>query len=417
MKKLFQKEFILIIIAIILGLLVGLLAVFYAGLVDGLEILFHKKFTGSIFIIFIPALGGLLVGLLIKYEALSAKGHGVPAILETIKTKKVHFTFRDLWIEGFASALTIGSGGSAGRIGPVIEIGTGLGDLLAQKMNYPIEKYQTMLGCGAAAGISAIFNAPIGGIVFVMEVLFRDLKLKRLSFIIISAVSADILIKNIFSIEPIFTPPDFYINSLWEYIFFIILGAIMGLLGFLFVKVLFSLSTYIEKLDLPFWLKPTLGGLIVGITGYFLPQIMGTGIGTTNEILNNGSSLVLLSLLIIFKIIMTSITLSSGGSGGIFAPTLMIGGLSGVVFASVNKLIFPDLIGSLSSYGIVGMAAAFSGLSQAPLTAALIIFELTGDYNIIVPLLSSAVIASTVYNKFISESIYSPDLFKRLTKL
>ena len=416
MKKLYKYDFALIIIAILIGIVVAILASIYADFVNLLQNNLYKKFIDSYLIIVIPAIGGLLVGLLLKNDALSAKGHGIPAILQTIKTKEIYFNFYDLLIEGFASALTIGTGGSAGRIGPLVEIGTGMADLIDQKLDFPEDLYQTILGCGAAAGISAVFHAPLGGIVFVMELLFRDLKLERVTLVIISAVSANIFARNIFEIEPLFNLPAFFINSFWEYPLFIILGFIIGFIGFLFVKGLYLLSINVEKFKVPIWLKPALGGLIVGLTGFFLPQILGTGIEITNEFLLNDFSLKLLLLMVIFKLIMTIITLASGGSGGVFAPILMIGALTGAIFAYLGKIFFGEFLGLTISYGVIGMAASFAAISQAPFTSALIIFELTGNYNIIVPLLLTSVISTTIYNKFMKESVYSPKLFRRLDK-
>ena len=376
----------------------------------------YKSFLNSYFIIILPALGGLFVGILLKFNALSARGHGIPAILQTIKTKKIHFTFQDLWVEGFASAITIGTGGSAGRIGPLVEIGAGMADLIDKKFDFPQEIYQVLLGCGAAAAIAAVFGAPLGGIVFSMEILFRDLELKKITLVIISALSAYIFTNNLFNLKPIFNLPAFNINSTYEYLLFGFLGIIIGLIGYIFVKNLYLISVFFNNIKIPLWIRPTLGGLVVGITGYYLPQIMGTGINVTNEIFLNDHLISILILIIIFKLIMTGITLGSGGSGGIFAPILMIGGLSGFVYAiSINK-IFQNIIISNISYGIIGMASALGAITQAPFTASLIVFELTGDYNTIVPLLFASLISSIVYSKFIEESVYSPKLFKRFPK-
>jgi len=416
MKKSVKNNCILIGISILIGILVSLLVIIYAEFITFLENNLYKAFVDSYLIILLPALGGLFVGILLKYNALSARGHGIPAILQTIKTKKIHFSFHNLWIEGFASAVTIGTGGSAGRIGPLVEIGAGMADMIDKQLDFPQDTYQVLLGCGAAAAIGAVFNAPLGGIVFAMEILFRDLELKKITLVIISALSANIFTNNIFYFKPLFDLPTFVIESSFEYVLFALLGVIIGMIGYFFVKNLYLISIYFENSKFPLWLRPTLGGLIVGITGFFLPEILGTGIDITNEILLNGHFISIILFIIAFKIIMTGITLGSGGSGGIFAPILMIGGLTGFVFALTINQIFENIIALSISYGIIGMAAAFGAISQAPFTAALIIFELTGDYNTIVPLLFTSVISSIVYSRFMNESVYSPKLFKRLPK-
>ena len=411
-----KKNVISIGISILIGILVSLIAVIYTEFVTLLEKNIYKPFLGSYLIIIIPALGGLLVGILLKFDALSARGHGIPAILQTIRTKKIHFSFHDLWIEGFASALTIGTGGSAGRIGPLVEIGAGMADLIDKKLDFPQDIYQVLLGCGAAAAIASVFNAPLGGIVFSIEILFRDLELKKIILVIISALSAYIFSNNLFNLETIFDLPSLIIKSKYEYFLFVLLGIIIGIIGYIFVKNLYLISRIFEKSKIPLWFKPTLGGLIVGLTGFYLPEILGTGIDITNEIFLNDHFIILIIFIIIFKIIMTGITLGSGGSGGVFAPILMIGGLTGFVFAvSINKLL-GNVIGLNISYGIIGMASAFGAISQAPFTATLIIFELTGDYHTIIPLLFTSIISSIIYNRFIEESVYSPKLFERFPK-
>lgn len=408
-----KNSSILIVISILIGILVSLLAVVYAQLITFMENHIYKSFIDSYWIIIIPAIGGLLVGILIKFNALTARGHGIPAILQTIKTKKIHFSFHNLWMEGFASALTIGSGGSAGRIGPLVEIGAGMADLLDKKFNFSQDNYQTLLGCGAAAAISAIFNAPLGGIVFSMEILFRDLELKKITLVIISSLSANIFTQSIFNIKPLFIFPNFIINSSLEYLLFLLLGIIIGIIGFIFVKNLYYISTFFDSSSLPLWLRPTLGGLMVGIIGFFIPEILGSGTEVTNEIFLNENLIIIIIIVIIFKVLMTGITLGSGGSGGVFSPILMVGGLTGLLFAIFINKIFSSIIELYISYGLIGMAAAFGAISQAPFTASLIIFELTGDYTLIVPLLFTSVISSIVYSLFMEESVYSPELFKR----
>ena len=334
--------------------------------------------------------------------------------METIETKKVNFTSLDLWIEGFASALTIGTGGSAGRIGPVVEIGAGLGDLLGQKLNYSLDLYRTMLGCGAAAGIAAIFNAPLGGIMFVIEILYKRLEIKRLSLIVISSISADALVRNIMGYNTIFSIPEFFLNSPWEYLLYMVLGVLMALMGYLLVKMLILVTHFFEGLKIPFWLKPAIGGLLIGIAGYQFPQILGTGIKITNLVLNKEFNIYLLITLCILKMIMTVITLGSGGSGGIFAPTLLIGASGGILFGQLMHHILPQIVITPTSFGIVGMTALIGGVIQAPLTSVLIIFELTKNYGLMIPLLLASGISSIIFKKLSKESIYSPDLFHRL---
>ena len=199
-KRIFNNRYIKLFLAFLIGIIVGLIALLYNNILDyftfflidiGMELtIFHR-----LSLVFVPALGGLIVGFIIKYGSMSAKGHGIPAILSSIETKERHLTYRDLLTEGFASAITISSGGSGGRIGPIVEIGAGIGDLIAYKLDLDLFDYQTFLGCGAAAGIAGLFHAPLGGIMFVTEILFNKVDKNRLIMVAVSAISADMVIR------------------------------------------------------------------------------------------------------------------------------------------------------------------------------------------------------------------------------
>lgn len=416
MKSKLENEYILILLAVIIGLIVGLIAFEYANLINWFSLNLYKKIMNDInvpryLLILLPSLGGLISGLLIHFGSITAKGHGIPAILSSIESKKNFLSARDLIVEGLASAFTISSGGSAGRIGPVIEIGAGIGDIIGQKFNFHLDLYQTVLGCGAAAAISSIFNAPLGGIMFVIEILYKRLEITRLSMIVISSISADAFIRSLSGNQPIFQLPDFQVDYFFEYILYIVLGIILGILAYLFIKLLYHVSNFNDKLSIPFWLKPGIGGLITGIIAYNIPEVMGTGLSIISDALNGKYIITTLFFITLLKIVATSFTLGLGGSGGIFAPGLLIGTSSGIIFGSLIKIIFPYLNILPISYGLVGMCGFISGVIHAPLTGVLIIFELTGNYGLIIPLLLVSVISSTVAKRLLPESIYSPRLF------
>ncbi len=415
MFKILRKEIYLIILAIIIGIIVGYISLAYARFLNFLSASFYLNLSGELrlLIILIPAAGGLIVGLFIHFGSLTARGHGIPAIMETIKSKERRLSAQDLLTEAFASAITIGTGGSAGRFGPVVEIGAGIGDIIGYNLDLSLSLYQTLLGCGAAAGIAGIFGAPLAGIIFTVEVLFKEFKLKRLSLIIISALSSDALVRFLEGSKTIYYYPSFSINSPLEYPLYLILGIFTGFISYIFIKLLYNLSIFNEKVNLPYWLKPTLGGLLVGITGYAVPGILGTGITVTNDILLGKYVISFLFVLLILKIVVTGITLGSGGSGGIFAPGLMIGALCGVMYGKIFHKIFPAIVKLPEAYGLVAMAALISGLLHAPLTGVIIIFEITQNYSLIIPLLLASIFSTIISRLLNKESIYSPDIFKR----
>ncbi len=345
---------------------------------------------------------------------MSARGHGIPAILASIESKERHLTYRDLLTEGFASAITISTGGSGGRIGPIVEIGAGMGDLIAYKLDLDLFDYQTFLGCGAAAGIAGLFHAPLGGIMFVTEILFNKLEKDRLIMVAISAISADMVIR--WSGKDLFLA-DLnlgQVGSAYNFLIAALIGIIAAFFGVVFIYTLRKLSQIFDDLKINIIFKPALGGLLLGIIAFKLPEIMGSGnriiISLFNQIEFN---LGFLFLLLIFKIIATALTLGSGGSGGIFSPSLFIGSLAGIITGILVKQFLPFLSGTPSLYALIGMAAAISAVIRAPLTATFIILEFTHNYSLTIPLLIASLIAERAASMSGLKSAYSPDYFER----
>ncbi len=419
-KRIFNNRYIKLFLAFLIGIIVGLIALLYNSILDyftfslidiGMELtIFHR-----LSLVFVPALGGLIVGFIIKYGSMSAKGHGIPAILSSIETKERHLTYRDLLTEGFASAITISSGGSGGRIGPIVEIGAGIGDLIAYKLDLDLFDYQTFLGCGAAAGIAGLFHAPLGGIMFVTEILFNKVDKNRLIMVAVSAISADMVIR--WSGQELFLA---HLNlgqveNVYNFITAALIGIFAAVFAVAFVYTLRKLSDIFDNLKLNIVLKPALGGLLLGMIAFKLPEIMGSGNRIIVELFNQSEyDLKFLFILLVFKIIATALTLGSGGSGGIFSPSLLIGSLTGIIIGGLSHQILPFLTGSSSLYALIGMAAVISAVIRAPLTATFIILEFTHNYSLTVPLLISSLIAERAASKSGLKSAYSPDYFERL---
>lgn len=419
-KSRYDNRYLKLFLAFLIGLIVGLIALLYNNVLDfftfslidiGMELTLFNRLS----FLFLPALGGLLVGFIIKYGSMTAKGHGIPAILSSIESKERHLTYRDLLTEGFASAITISTGGSGGRIGPIVEIGAGIGDLIAYKLDLDLFDYQTFLGCGAAAGIAGLFHAPLGGIMFVTEILFNKVEKNRLMLVAISAISADMVIR--WSGKDLFLA-DLnlgQVGSAYNFLTAAVIGVFAALFAVIFIYTLHKLSDLFDELKVNIIFKPALGGLLVGIIAFRLPEIMGSG----NRIIislfkQNEFNLSFLFLILIFKIIATALTLGSGGSGGIFSPSLLIGSLTGIIIGILFHQFFPFLTGSATLYALIGMAAVISGVIRAPLTATFIILEFTHNYSLTIPLLIASLIAERIANMSGIKSAYSPEYFERL---
>ena len=419
-KAKINNRYFKILLAFIIGSVVGIIALIYNNILDFftfslIDIDMELTIYNRLLFLVLPALGGLAVGFIIKYGSMSAKGHGIPAILSSIKTKKRHLSYRDLLTEGFASAITISSGGSGGRIGPIVEIGAGIGDLIAYKLNFKLFDYQTFLGCGAAAGIAGLFHAPLGGIMFVTEILFNRLEKNRLIMVAISAISADMII--LWSGRDLFLA-DLnlgQVGSAYNFAAAAVIGIFSAFSGMLFIYILRKLSSIFDNLNISIIFKPALGGLMLGAIAFYLPEIMGSGnriiVSLFNQLQHN---IAFLFILLIFKILATGLTLGSGGSGGIFSPSLFIGSISGIIIGIFFNQFFPFFTGSTSLYALIGMAAVISSVIRAPLTATFIIIEFTHNYSLTIPLLIASLIAERIANLSGFKSAYSPDYFERL---
>jgi CIC family chloride channel protein len=416
----YKNRYLKIILAFSIGLIVGFIALLYNNVLDfftlslidiGMELTIYNRLT----FLLLPALGGLMVGFIIKYGSMSAKGHGIPAILASIESKERHLTYRDLLTEGFASAITISTGGSGGRIGPIVEIGAGMGDLIAYKLDLELFDYQTFLGCGAAAGIAGLFHAPLGGIMFVTEILFNKLEKDRLIMVAISAISADMIIR--WSGKDLFLA-DLnlgQVGSAYNFLTAALIGIIAAFFGVIFIYTLRKLSQIFDNIEINIIFKPALGGLLLGMIAFKLPEIMGSGNRIIVSLFNQTEfSLSFLFVLLIFKIIATALTLGSGGSGGIFSPSLFIGSLAGIITGILVQQYLPFLSGTPSLYALIGMAAVISAVIRAPLTATFIILEFTHNYSLTIPLLIASLIAERAASMSGLKSAYSPEYFERL---
>jgi CIC family chloride channel protein len=386
---------------------------------------------GKAYIAFVPAIGGLLVGLLVYYFAREAKGHGVPEVMEAVALKGGRIRPIVAIVKSLASSITIGSGGSVGREGPIVQIGSALGSTIGQAFHFSDARVRNLVACGAAAGIAATFNAPIAGVIFALEVILGELSVQHFSTVVISAVSASVVGQAVFGDVPAFILPIKYqINSVWEFGLYPILGILAALIGVLFVRLLYWSEDLFEKWrTVPEWFQPAVGGallgamalvypMITGINWEEQPQIFNVGYEVINDALSNRFVIGTVVGLLILKLIATSLTLGSGGSGGIFAPSLFMGAMLGAAFGIVVNTLLPEITAAPGAYSLVGMAAVFAAAAHAPITAILILFELTGDYRIILPLMLTVVIATLLARRMLKgESIYTLKLSRRGIRL
>ena len=354
-----------------------------------------------------------MVGPIVTFAASEAKGHGVPEVMEAVALRNGRIRKRVAAAKIVASAICIGSGGSVGREGPIVQIGSSLGSTAAQIFNVARAQQKTMVGCGAAAGIAATFNAPIAGVLFALEILLGDFGIASFSPVVLSSVTATTISRHYFGDFPAFTIPAYHMKSLWEFALYPFLGLFTGLVAVLFIVVLYKSEDLFDAIPLPQWMKPAIGGLLLGLILIKFPHVFGVGYGAINEALFNKLSAIFLISLVFLKIAATSITLGSGGSGGIFAPSLFIGAMAGGFFGWIVNIFFPSATASPAAYALVGMGAVVAGTTHAPITAIIIIFELSDNYKIILPMMITCILSTMVTSSLKKGSIYTIKLLRR----
>jgi CIC family chloride channel protein len=411
---------ILVVLAITVGVGAGLLTVVFHWLIDNFHVLLFGlgdgllRFMGKYYIILIPAIGGLLVGPLIHFLAREAKGCGVPEVMEAVALREGVIRPRVMVVKTLAAAFYIGSGGSVGSEGPVVQLGAAVGSVVGQILKVPGEICKVLVGCGAAAGISATFNAPLAGVLFALELILREFSTGTFSLIVISSVLASVTSQVFLGSQPAFAVPPYSIVHSGELVLYALLGAAAALVATVFSRVLYRTGDIWEEIDfMPPYIKPAIGGLMVGALGVFFPQILGMGFDSIRAALHNQMLPGLLIALVALKIMATALSVGSGGSGGVFAPSLYVGAMLGGAFGSLVHALYPTATGASGAYALVGMGALFAGVTQAPVTAIVMLFELTRDYQIILPLMISCVISAIVAGCLSDETIYTTKLARR----
>jgi CIC family chloride channel protein len=428
----------LVLLSVSVGLAGGLGAILFRYLIGWADQLFFDggaralDFMGDCYVILLPAVGLLLVSMAVRRWAPEARGHGVPEVMYAVKKEGGRIRPRVAVIKALASAVTIGSGGSVGREGPIVQIGASVGSSLGQFFGLRQQRVRLLVACGAAAGIGGTFNAPIAGVLFALEVILGSFAARSFGLVVLASVTSTALCQAVLGAEPAFPLAQvFHLNSFWEMPIYLVLGLLAGLVAVVYVRAVYFLEDLFERWPWPAWSKAVIGGLLMGLVGWVALRFFGGrylfGVGydgieqalflerpdALSWSLTAGMSVSVLLLLTGMKILATGLTLAAGGSGGVFAPALFIGAMAGGAFGLVANALFPGVCAPPGAYALVGMGAVFAGSAHAPITAVLILFEMTDDYQIILPLMSAVVIAHLIASGLFADSIYTVKLRRR----
>jgi CIC family chloride channel protein len=374
----------------------------------------HVPWLGVYFVVLAPVLAGLVYGPLVQRFAREARGHGVPEVMLAVARRGGRISWRVALVKSLASALCIGGGGSVGREGPIVQIGSALGSAFGTLIRLPEERLRLLVACGAAGGIAATFNAPLAGVFFAMELILRDFTAESFGMVVLSSVTASVVGRAAFGNQAFLRLPAFAVQHGSQYLLFALLGVLAGVVGVLFTRVLYWVEDVCDwAWRGPEWLRPAVGGILLGGLLLALPQLYGVGYPVLERAVGGGYVLGTLLVLLAGKMLATSLTIGIGGSGGVFAPSLFLGAMFGVAYADMLASLLPGQVGVLGAYGLIGMGAVFAGATRAPITGVIIIFELTGEYTLILPLMTAIVLATLVSRALSHDTIYTLKLRRR----
>lgn len=362
----------------------------------------------------IPALGGLFVGLIRKYLMKPERHHGVAGIMEAVALAGGRLPYFQIPVKMLGAVISIGSGASVGPEDPSVQIGANLGSMIGQLLRMSDERTRVLVATGAASGIAAAFNAPIAGVFFAIELILGEFTTSAFGIVVLGAVISAVLTRAVYGPTPAFPIPAYALNSPWELPLYLGLGVLAALVSTLYIRALYLSHDGFHHCTIPGWVRPVLVGTVVGLIGLRFPQTLGDSHEATGNILIGiAPALWVLLALIFLKIITTALSLGAGFMGGVFAPSLLLGVALGSAYGNLMQALFPALNIQPSAFGLVGMAAVLAGTVRAPVTAIMLLFEMTNDYRIILPLMFAVVLSVFISEVMERNSVYTLSLARQ----
>ncbi len=362
----------------------------------------------------VPMAGMFLLVILDRWFPGEVQGYGLPNFLEKVNIKGGYIRRRWITLKTLSSAITLGSGMSAGIEGPIAQIGGSIGSTVSRAIRPSAERLRVLIACGSAAAIAATFSSPIAGVFFAQEiVLLGQFQSQAFALIVLASGASTVVSQYMRADHQVLHAPSFDYPINHELIFYVLLGLMCGLLAVFYIKSFYGIRDWFQRSRLSRSVTPILGGLIVGVSLIFFPQVSASGYATMNEVFAGGLSVGLLLSLVLVKIAMTGVTLGCGGSGGVFAPAMFIGAVFGGGFASLVNMLIPGALGASGSFGLIGMGAFLAASTHAPMTAIFLLWEMTRDYNVVLPIMITAITATLVARRLMTDSIDSFDLSRR----
>jgi len=417
----------LTVLSVVVGAAAGLAAFIFIKLNDVVQlwVVWLSHWRGSlldkVLIITAPGLGGLAAGWLVDRYASGQRGIGTAEIIYALRRRNGYVPSRVTTAKTLASALTIGTGGSTGPEGPAVQIGAGLGSFIGRWRRLPPEYLKTLVAAGAAGGIAAVFNAPIAGVMYALEVLLQQMASQAFAVVVLSTVTASIVSYSLLGHRIFLEAPIFYTAHPAEWAAYLVLGVLIAFAARLFTELFLWTERGFRRLSRwPLSVRAMCGGLLVGIIGLYRPEVLGAGHDLVVKILQNGSEISLtvglLLILLVAKMAATSFSLASGGSGGLFVPVLSMGAMIGLLVGKGVHWVLPQAAPPWA-YALLGMGAMFAGFTYAPITSIMLLFEITNDYPIILPLMTVVGVTTLVSRALDADSLDSHELGQKGLRL
>jgi CIC family chloride channel protein len=398
---------IFLILALVIGALTGLVVVAFIVLTERLGMKLYPVGGAPWRRLLFPVAGSLSIGYLLYRYFPNARGSGVPQTKAALFARGGRITLRTVLGKFFCTSATLASGIPLGREGPSVQVGAGIGSVLGRFLGLPTEQVKKLIPVGAAAAIAAAFNTPLAAVLFSLEEVTGDLYAPVMGAVVLASATAWMVLRVFLGNHPLFNVPQYQLVHPAEFAVYAVLGVAGGVISAVFTKILLGIRARFLRFPLKtVWLQPAVGGLVVGVMGWFVPQVLGVGYGYVGEALNGRMAFQMMALLVILKLIAVTTSYASGNAGGIFGPSLFIGAMLGGTVGTVAHHLFPAYTATPGAYALVGMGAVFAGVVRTPMTSVLMIFEMTQDYAVIVPLMIANLVSLFIASRLQEEPIY-----------
>ena len=402
-----REEQVFLLLTLLIGALVGLIVVAFIEITGRFGARLYPPDAAAWRRFLVPVIGSLVMGYLLYKYFPDARGSGVPQTKAALYARGGFISLSTVLGKFFCTSVTLASGIPLGREGPAVQVGAGIASVLGRALGLRPERVKALLPVGAAAAVAAAFNTPLAAVLFTLEEVVGDLHAPVLGSVVIASATSWGVLRLLLGNEPLFQVPQYQLVTSWELIAYGLLGIAGGVVSAAFTQLLLRLRAWFKQQPAKtVWFQPVAGGLVVGVMGWFVPAVMGVGYQYVGDVLNDSLTLKLMLTLLVLKLVATAVSYASGNAGGIFGPSLFLGAMLGGAVGSVAQHFFPSYVASPGAYALVGMGAAFAGIVRAPMTSVVMIFEITRDYAVIVPLMVSNLVSYFISSRLQKEPIY-----------